>query len=75
MEVDIIDTDNDEIKRRLYFIENKLSNLESKIETIYQNTVLINNNINKSEITVKQILEQIWFFTNSIFIKFFNIKY
>lgn len=72
MEIDIINNTDDEIKRRLYFIENKLSNLESKIETIYQNTILINNNINKSEITLKQILEQIWYFTNSLFVKIFN---
>ena len=41
-------------------------------KSTYRYTVL-NNNINKSEITLKQILEQIWFFTNSIFVKFFNI--
>ena len=68
-----IDTDNDEIKRRLYFIENKITNIESKIETIYQNTILINNNINKNEITFKQISEQIMFYVYSIFIKFVNI--
>ncbi len=73
MEIDIIDTDNDEIKRRLYFIENKITNIESKIETIYQNTILINNNINKNEITFKQIYEQILFYVYSIFIKFVNI--
>lgn len=73
MEIDIIDIDNDEIKRRLYFIENKITNIESKIETIYQNTILINNNINKNEITFKQIYEQILFYVYSIFIKFVNI--
>ena len=77
MEIDIINnTDNDinEIKKTIYFIETRISNLESKIETIYQNTILINNNINKNEVFVKQILEQIWHFTHNLFIKIFNIS-
>ena len=77
MEIDIIyNTDNDinEIKKTIYFIETRISNLESKIETIYQNTILINNNINKNEVFVKQILEQIWYFTHNMFVKMFNIS-
>ena len=77
MEIDIINnTDNDinEIKKKIYFIETRISNLESKIETIYQNTILINNNINKNEVFVKQILEQIWYFTHNMFVKMFNIS-
>jgi septal ring factor EnvC (AmiA/AmiB activator) len=73
MEIDLIDTDTDidKINKKLYFIETKLDNLESKIETIYQNTILINNNLNKNEIFLKRILDDIWYFTRNIYVRIF----
>jgi septal ring factor EnvC (AmiA/AmiB activator) len=73
MEIDLIDTDTDidKINKKLYFIETKLDNLESKIETIYQNTILINNNLNKNEVFLKRVLDDIWYFTRNMYVKIF----
>ena len=71
--MDLIDTrtDIDKINSKLYFIETKLDHLESKIETIYQNTILINNNLNKNEVFLKRILDDIWYFTRNMYVKIF----
>ena len=71
-ELEIINNEIKELQRKIYFIETHLSSINSKIETIYQNTILINSNINKQTNYNNTLLNQIIYFTQNIFNYFFN---
>ena len=62
-----------ELKQKLYFIENNLFLMNSKMETIYKNTVLINTNMEKQNKINNSIINQILYFTQCIFNYFFNV--
>ena len=71
-DLEIINNEIKELQRKIYFIETHLSSINSKIETIYQNTILINSNINKQTNYNNSLLNQIIYFTQNIFNYFFN---
>jgi hypothetical protein len=71
-DLEIINNEIKELQRKIYFIETHLSSINSKIETIYQNTILINSNINKQTNYNNTLLNQIIYFTQNIFKFFFN---
>jgi hypothetical protein len=71
-DLEIINNEIKELQRKIYFIETHLSSINSKIETIYQNTILINSNINKQTNYNNTLLNQIIYFTQNIFNYFFN---
>jgi hypothetical protein len=71
-DLDILNNEIKELQRKIYFIENHLSSINSKIETIYQNTILINSNINKQANYNNTLLNQIIYFTQNIFNYFFS---
>lgn len=71
-DLEIINNEIKELQRKIYFIETHLSSINSKIETIYQNTILINSNINKQTNYNNTLLNQIIYFTQNIFNYLFN---
>ena len=71
-DLEIINNEIKELQRKIYFIETHLSSINSKIETIYQNTILINSNMNKQTNYNNTLLNQIIYFTQNIFNYFFN---
>lgn len=71
-DLEIINNEIKELQRKIYFIETHLSSINSKIETIYQNTILINSNINKQTNYNNTLLNQIIYFTQNTFNYFFN---
>ena len=66
-DLDILNNEIKELKQKIYFIESYLSSINSKMETIYQNTILINSNMDKQNKYNNNILNQITYFTQKIF--------
>ena len=70
-DLDILNNEIKELKQKIYFIENYLASMNSKMETIYQNTILINSNMDKQNKYNNNILNQLIYFTQNIFNYFF----
>lgn len=66
-DLDIINKELTQLKQKIYFIETHLSSINSKMDTIYQNTILINSNMDKQNKYNNNILNQITYFIQRIF--------
>ncbi len=66
-DLDILNNEIKELKQKIYFIENHLVSMNSKMETIYQNTILINSNMDKQNKFNNNVLNQIAYFIQKIF--------